>query len=75
MRKRVEVRYAVLALFEKGGRIVLRDYSNETSARCMAYTLRNRDLFPGRPYHIEVQRNEMEVEDDWDFHTARRLGD
>jgi hypothetical protein len=56
-------RYGVDAVFADGSHITLRDFRLAQNAVNFALTLKDRDLYPGRVYRIEIVPFDVDPED------------
>jgi hypothetical protein len=63
MRKQVERRYSVDAVFADGKRISVRDFYLATYAAAFVTAIKDTDLYPGRPYRLEIVPFEVTEED------------
>jgi hypothetical protein len=62
MQRRVTRRYSVDAVFMDGSRVSIRDFHFALRAAAFVTHIKDMDLYPGRPYRIEIVP--FEVTDD-----------
>lgn len=63
-RRRVCIlRWCVEAAFADGAREILRDFRHQYEASAFASRLQGQNLYPGRPYRLEVRECEAQAEE------------